>query len=55
MSNIREQFGGRLVVRMNAGVRRQLKRQYAKWRRRQARRQPEDAPTKRAVYSGWYD
>lgn len=51
----REQFGGRLMVRMNAGVRRYLKRFYAKQRRREEKRDPENAPTKRAWYKGYYD
>lgn len=51
---IGEQHGGRLYVRIGRGVRRVLKRIASKLRRRQERRDLENAP-KVARYSGWAD
>jgi len=51
----REQFGGRLLVGIKAGTRRIFKRKYQKQRRREEKRNPEDAPIKRAWYKGYYD
>jgi hypothetical protein len=49
------QLGGRLLCGIKAGTRRLFKRFYAKQRRREEKRDPENAPTKRANYRGWYD
>lgn len=57
MSNPQEQFGRRLVVNLNAGVRRELKRRFWKYMRRAFRRDidrdTENANVKQR--SGWYD
>lgn len=54
MSSDMSKFGGRLMVKIRPGHRRWLKRSYWKAVRQQARRDLENAPT-RKVFKGWYD